>query len=200
MPHAGYNTSYHKAVEALQNIEDPAGVSSRCGAEYLGNGFRLDYFGIPCTVTLPECDFSGVELSLGERILILHYLTSDGPLEENPPQATFEGLRGGMFYFPTFKKRGPNRVISDFADDPSVLREIARVSGWSEGSTGDVSIIIPALPRLNLTVVYYEGDDEFPVEVNFLFRKDIMSFLPLEDIAALGGYAATKLLILKNSL
>lgn len=200
MPHAGYNTSYMRAVETLQNAVAPAELAGRCGAEYTPDRFELAYFGKRCAVTLPGCDFSLPDLSLGEKILILHYLISQGPVEENPPQATFESLRGGMFYFQTFKKRGPDRVLADFGNKPQALRRIAAYCGWAESSTGEFSIIIPALPLIDLTVAFYAGDDEFPPEVKFLFRRDITSFLPLEDVAALGGFVATRLGILKRSL
>jgi hypothetical protein len=105
-----------------------------------------------------------------------------------------------MFYFETYKKRGPLRVLNDFRDDPSLLQRIAAARGWSTGETGDVSIMIPALPLIEINLVYYAEDEEFPPEVKFLFRKDITSLLPLEDIAALGGYTATQLVIQKSML
>jgi hypothetical protein len=199
MPHIGYDTSYKRAAEALQSAHEPAELARRCGANFAGGSFELDYFGNPCTVTLPECSFSP-DLSLGEKILILHYIASDGPVEEKPGQATYEGLPGGMFYFSTFKKRGPNRVLNDYGDDPATLKKAAEISGWAEGDLGDASVVIPALPLIDVTVVIYAGDDEFPPEAKFLFRKDILSFLPLEDVAALAGYVATRLTILKKSL
>ena len=200
MPHSGYNTSYNKAVTNLREAKAPETLAARCGAEFTANGYDLLYFGNPCSVSLPECDFSLPTLSLGEKILILHYLTSDTPFEEDPPQATFESLPGGMFYYPTFRKRGPERVLNDYGEDPSLLIEAARVAGWSSGSVGDASVIIPALPLIDVTAVVYAGDEEFPPEVNFLFRRDITSFLPLEDVAVLGGIVATQLTIIKNSL
>ena len=197
MPHSGYNTSYDKAVAALQCTEDPLSLAGRCGATYDDGTFLLDYFGSPCSITLPACDFQPAELKLGEKILLLHYIASSGPIEENPPKTTFESLPGGMFYFPTFRKRGPDRVINDYGDDPQLLLTSATTAGWPLGSTGDVSVIIPVFPLIDVEVVLYAGDDEFPPEVSFLFRKDINSFLPLEDVAVLGGVIATRLLLLK---
>ena len=199
MPHVGYNTSYRRAVEALQNATAPADLARRCGAKYLENSFELSFFGTSCTISLPECDFSLPKISLGEKILILHYLTSEGPIEDNPPPATFEGI-GGMFYFETFKKRGPNRVLNDYGDDLLQLKKAAEVSGWAEGPTGDVSVVIPAFPLIDITVAAYLADDEFPPEVKFLFRRDITSFLSLEDTAALAGHVATRLMFIKHSL
>ena len=198
MAHAGYSTSFKKAVATLQNNPYPEQTALRHGAVYHANRIDLTYFGRSYEIELPEYVFLPDDLSLGEKILILHYLLSDGPREEHPATATFEGLRGGMFYFETFKKRGPARVRNDFKDKPLILREIAAASGWREGNTGDISIIIPALPLIEITVVMYTADEEFPAEVTFLFRKDIVSLLPLEDIAALGGFAATRLAILKD--
>ena len=200
MPHTGYSTSYNKAVADLNGADDPAALAGRCGAEYSENEYHLQYFGDSCSVSLPDCEFSPAELSLGEKILILHYLTSETPFDKAPIQATFESLPGGMFYFPTFRKRGPDRVLKDFGDNPSLLRQAAETAGWTVGSIGDISVAIPALPLIEVTVALYEGDDEFPPEVNFLFRKDISAFLPLEDVAVLGGIVATRLMILKEAI
>lgn len=200
MPHRGYNTSYEKAVSELRRHCAPHDAAERTGAVYDEGRFEISYFGKLYTIRLPGCDFAPEELSLGEKILILHYLLSQGALEESPPLATFEGLRGGMFYFQTFKKRGPDRVLNDFRDDPYRLEQIAETMGWGKGDNGDVSIVIPVLPLISLTVAYYVEDEEFPPEVRFLFRKDIPSLLPLEDIAALGGFAATRLVILKTPI
>lgn len=200
MPHSGYNTSYEKAAAGLRAAIDPAAMAARCGAAYTAKGYDLQYFGRRCSVSLPECGFLPTSLSLGEKILILHYLTSNAPFEENPSQTTFQGLPGGMFYYPTYRKRGPDRVLGDFGDDPSSLIEAGRAAGWASGAVGDASVIIPALPLIDVTVVIYSGDEEFPPEASFLFRKDIASFLPLEDVAVLGGIVATRLTILKNSL
>ncbi len=193
MPHSGYSTSYNKAVAKLRAVKDCAALAARCGATHTAQGYDLQYFGSLCSVTLPEVGFLPATLSLGEKILILHYLTHDTPFEENPPQATFESLPGGMFYFPTFRKRGPDRVLNDYGDDPGSLIKAGQTAGWPLGTLGDASVIIPALPFIDITVVIYSGDEEFPPEVSFLFRRDITSFLPLEDVAVLGGIVATRL-------
>ena len=64
----------------------------------------------------------------------------------------------------------------------------------------DIDTVIPAFPLIDITVAAYLADDEFPPEVKFLFRRDITSFLSLEDTAALAGYVATRLMFIKHSL
>jgi hypothetical protein len=151
-------------------------------------------------VTFPGGVFNPDSLSLGDRILILHYLTSNGPVSENPAETTFQSLPGGMFYFSTFRKRGPNRVLAEFGGEPETVAAIRDKLGWAAGEVGDVSVRVPALPRIPVTVVLHAGDDEFPPEVQFLFRDDITSFLPLEDVAVLGGTVATRLSIAAGEL
>ena len=200
MPHKGYDTSYTNALEKLKLLRDPTAHAERCGASFDNRGFGLAYFGNTCTLSFPECLFGPENLSLGEKILILHYLTSDQPLEPNPSMATFQSLPGGMFYFSTFRKRGPNRILTEFGEQPDRLCRIAESQEWQMGDLGDVSIILPTLPRIDVTVVAHRGDDEFPPEVQFLFRKDITALLPLEDVAVLGGIVATKITIAGSQL
>lgn len=200
MPHKGYNTSYINALKQLTLLREPAANADRLGASFDDHGFELEYFGNTCTLSFPECVFQLEDLSLGEKILILHYLTSDQPLEPNPSMTTFQSLPGGMFYYSTFRKRGPNRTLAEFGAQPDQLDRVAAREGWQTGSLGDVCVILPALPRIDVTVVAHRGDDEFPPEVQFLFRKDITSLLPLEDVAVLGGIVATKITIAGSRL
>lgn len=200
MPHAGYETSFNNALEALKLIKDLHSVAGRSGATLTETAIKFQYFGGPCSLSVPGYTFEPEGLGLGEKILILHYLTSDGVIEENPQSTTFQSLPGGMFYFSTFRKRGPNRVVKDFGENIRGLLEIAEKSGWRKEPLGDVSFAIPALPNIDVTVVAHHGDDEFPPEVQFLFRRDITSFLPLEDVAVLAGIVATRLTIAKQGL
>jgi hypothetical protein len=43
------------------------------------------------------------------------------------------------------------------------------------------------LPKIPLQIVYYDGDDEFPCEVQILFDKNASHFMEFECLAFLEG-------------
>jgi hypothetical protein len=52
---------------------------------------------------------------------------------------------------------------------------------------------VTVLPRIDVVVALYRGDDEFPPDATLLFRRDIVDYVSLEDITHLAGILARKL-------
>ena len=198
-----YETSFQNALEQLRAVTDLTSLAAQKGAvlEPRGDGWILSisFFGQMCRLLFPELSFEHKSLNQDERILLLHYLLSKGSINHGAPMVTFAGLQGGMFYYPTFRKRGPNRVIKDFAKEPGSLARAANKVGWPLSNLGDVSVSVPVLPNISATIVVHAGDDEFPPEAQFLFNKSITDCLPLEDVAVIGTLIATRLVIAKYS-
>ena len=97
-----------------------------------------------------------------EKILILHYLlTSRGDsLKRN--LITFREIPEGVFYYSAFVKRALDPLIQTFGKEPQKLLSCGSQIGATEEELGDVSLTIRALPRIPVTVVLWQGDDELP--------------------------------------
>ena len=65
---------------------------------------------------------------------------------------------------------------------------------------GDASFILPAMPRIPLQYILWEGDDEFPPSVQLLFDSSVDRYLPLEDIVVLGQITTGRLISLSNRI
>lgn len=196
-----YETSYNNAVDHIRHISDIETAALRQGGDFIpvtdGGRITFSYFGTLAAVSLPDCGFGPDTLDQGEQILILHYFGSDGVTDPTAPEVTFQSLPGGMFYYPTFRKRGPDRVLKEFGSEPATLVSTGEKLNWLPGTLGDASLVVPVLPCITATVVIHAGDDEFTPEAQFLFRKDITSLIPLEDVAVIGTILATRLTIAK---
>jgi hypothetical protein len=59
---------------------------------------------------------------------------------------------------------------------------------------GDASFTLHALPRIPITFILWEGDDEFPPLIRTLFDPTIPGYLPLEDIVVISKLASTRIL------
>ena len=87
-----------------------------------------------------------------------------------------------------FIKRAKDPLLKTFGDNPKKMIELAlNVYGASPLDYGDFSVIIKALPLVPMSMVLWEGDEEFPAEGNILFDKNISKILSAEDIAWLAG-------------
>jgi hypothetical protein len=195
---AAYQIAYQKASGELlgRNPDELAKLSERCGAVLNRRTIRLAFFGSRVElrfVSNDRIEFSPPDLSLVEKILILHYLLA----RENRPvkgqMIAFKNLPAATFYDPTYQKRGPLRIARRFGEDVGAFRRACRNLGWHEEDLGDASFRFDILPKIDGVVVLHAGDEEFPAEANILFGDGIVNFLPLEDVAVLAGLIATRL-------
>ena len=51
-----------------------------------------------------------------------------------------------------------------------------------------------AFPEVEIILVFWRGDDEFPPDVKLLLSSSIASFLSTEDIAHLAGLTASRII------
>jgi hypothetical protein len=143
---------------------------------------------------------TGAQLSLAEKIIILHYLLTARGDSMSRNLITFREVPGGGFYYPAFLKRTHDPFLRVFGPHPQRLPVCGRQLGAEPGEIGDVSIRLWPLPRIPITIVLWKGDDEFPPEGNFLFDASIASYLPTEDIVVLTGMIIYRLIRISQSL
>ncbi|WP_366921892.1 DUF3786 domain-containing protein [Metallumcola ferriviriculae] len=184
-------------TEALTQLRkaSPKDVSDRAGVEFLAEQglFRLKYFNSGIDISYPDGKFINTELPLIERILILHYLVaaSGNPIEKD--YISFKELPGGEIYNTPFTNRSIRPFLQLFGSSPEEFRGAATNLGGKPETLGDVSFTFAALPRVPVTVVLWEGDEEFDASANILFNRSASGYLPTEDFAFLAGLTVSKL-------
>ncbi len=67
------------------------------------------------------------------------------------------------------------------------------LAGGEALSLGDASFRFRVLPRLDIAVLVWVGDEEEPGEARVLFDANAGHYLPAEDLAGLGGQLAHRL-------
>jgi len=195
---AAYGIAFQKASEQLlgRSPEELLTLSERSGAVLNGRTIRLPFFGSRVELRIDSeggIEFAPPELTLVEKILILHYLLARESRPVKGQMIAFKNLPGAAFYDPTYQKRGPRRIARRFGEDVGAFRKACRNLGWHEEELGDASFRFDILPKIDGVVVLHVGDEEFPAEANILFDDEIVNFLPLEDVAVLAGLIATRL-------
>ncbi len=124
--------------------------------------------------------------------VILHYLVNAKDIDPAGKMISFRDLEGGNFYYSAFRARTLTPILDRFGQSS---REFLMAGEFMKGSVvkmGDTAIRIQIFPRLSVTIVLWEGDDEIPPSVNILFDSTAGYHLPTEDLAAIGSILASQ--------
>jgi hypothetical protein len=188
----GYKLAYELASEYFAKVD----IDEQCrksGARYRvadsGKIITVEYLNQSYQITFPNIEISLVdsetEVPVKDKILILHYLT----LAKGPPTSgkfiAFKELPEGANYFRTFSKRSIEPLVSYFGRESHRLIDVASKLGGCRVDYGDVGVTISALPRVPVTLVLWQGDEEFPPRGNIMFDVTISDYLYTYDIIVL---------------
>ena len=139
------------------------------------------------------CAATGEQAPIWEKILVLHYVETATGAPLTGKWITFGEVPGGHIYLPVFKARSIDRIQRTFAGKDSALMEAAEKIGGEPADIGDVSVSIPALPRVPVLVILWHADEELPASGSMLFDSTVTDYLPMEDIVVLAGMVASRL-------
>lgn len=191
-------TNQRKALEeaTVRAAEKLADVDLEARCKQLGiappesNGrLKVRVLGNDLVFTPPKfeaCDANtGAPANPVDRILALQYLLCDTPVEATGDWATFREFPGGQFYWGPFHASSVAPLARRIGNDPGVLRERLDRFDWSPMDVGDLGARIKVMGKLEVGLVYHEGDDEFPSDINILFDACMKRVYVAEHIAAL---------------
>lgn len=203
----GYQLAYQLACEELGNIDDIEQLCLRSGASYKvidsKKTIALEYLSRPYQVTLPDIEISledsEEEVPLVDKILVLHYLIQAKGTPASNKMIGYKELPGGSVYVPTFTKRAIKPIIEHFGKEPDRLVDVAAAIGGRKADYGDVAVTIDAFSRVPIMLVFWRGDEEFPPEAKFIFDSTISDYLTTDDVNAVCGIIAWKLVRLLKS-
>ena len=196
----GYESALQEAKRALQTL-DPYKAAYMAGCDFHAHGeggqFIVPFFGRDYVVTVPRTAVhapDGQEPDTAARLIILHYLIhADG----TPPAdhwIAFRELPNGLVYDSAFHKRAGLRLAAEYGADARAFAAAAGAMNGERLAFGDASYMFRALPRIRLAVILHVGDEEFGPRVNLLFDAAAGHYLPIEDLAVLGGMLASRLI------
>jgi hypothetical protein len=139
-------------------------------------------------VNLPEKKVLSAECSseagFAEELCILTYLINSQDLPVANKLSAAEALPEGQFFF-----RGPHKLSTEkleevFGQCPERLYEVTDEFGAKRREFGDASIELYVLPRVPLTIVIWQGDEEFGARASILFDETAAAQLPLDALLA----------------
>lgn len=188
------NPAHDKARREFAGLV-PEEVARKAAVRYDGETgiFRVPFLGVEYFVKFPEGEVSRPEeqedISLTNRVCILHYLNHASDVQLNGNYITFKELPGGSIYVGPFNNRAIRPLMAIFGREPQLLVNAGEKLGGRKPGIGDWSVTVDVFPKVPVTFVIWEGDDEFPASGNILFDSSAPFHLETEDYALLPGLA-----------
>ena len=106
---------------------------------------------------------------------------------------SFKELSSGEQYYPAFRKRAIEPIISKYGDNPGgIFSSIGRLPAVMAGGA-DAAIVLNVFEGVAVLIKLWRGDEEFGPEANMLFDKSIAEIFCTEDVAVLGGFIAASI-------
>jgi len=158
---------------------------------------QVPYFDESITLDLPQCSFHSSEtrtVTLVSRILILHYINKASGIPLSGEKVAYGDIPACMHYEPVFAKRVLKPLQSAFGYNKYDFLDAGMAMGGKEETYGDASFTLFAFPKVPITFVLWEGDEEFTPSAKALFDPSITGYLPLEDIVVVAKLAASRVL------
>ena len=187
-----YEVAFNEAAELLKDT-DILKISQKTGAEIIIKNnitnIKIHFLLDEIIITHPDISFSYTnkdeEVSMWLKILILHYLVHSKGTRPSGDQITFKQLEGGMSYFSAFQKRTIEPIKKVFGNDLNDFIKAGELIGGVKSDYGDFSITFQAFPKMEVTYIFWEGDDELPMEGSVVFDSSFKDYMSTEDIAVL---------------
>jgi len=156
-------------------------------------------------ITYPEgevtCRDNSQKVGLMKKAILLRYLNNAKEASGEEKLIGFNELPSGSFYNPAFSQSVVKPFTDFFGKVPQKLKWTAKRLGGREVPFGDVGVKIPFLPKVKISFIIWEGDDEFSPQGKILFNSHIASYLSTEGIviASAMTFNELKSIILKEN-
>jgi hypothetical protein len=195
-----YKTVFEIARDTLIASDYPqkcAHAGLKCVEETGGTAIEVPYFDEIITMRIPRFSFESsknANVTLVTRIILLHYINNASGIPLSGEKVAYGDIPSCMHYEPVFAKRVLKPLQNAFGYDKYAFLEAGTALGGKEEDYGDGSFTLFAFPKVPITFILWEGDDEFPPSAKALFDPSITGYLPLEDIVVVAKLAASRIL------
>jgi len=169
----------------------------KCTSEGQTAIIEVPYFDETIAVHLPRFSFESsksANVTLVTKIVLLHYINNASGIPLSGEKIAYGDIPSCMHYEPVFTKRVLKPLQNAFGYDKYAFLDAGLTLGGKKEEFGDASFTLFAFPKVPITYVLWEGDEEFPPSAKALFDPSITGYLPLEDIVVVSKLAASRIL------
>ncbi|MCU0604402.1 MAG: DUF3786 domain-containing protein [Desulfobacterales bacterium] len=129
-------------------------------------------------------------------ILCRHLLLCPASVPPDVEWVSFRDFRDAAPLIASFANTVEGAIARGFAGRTAELRQAAEALGGrppAEPYRYDVSLVIPALPRVPLLLLFNDADEGFPAACSVLFERRAEGYLDMECLAMVGMLLADRL-------
>lgn len=185
----GYESIYLELKSKLAEC-DFRESADRLGLEYVDGAVHACFLGRKYLITKDGVEPLDAQLvNVNNRSVLIYYLLSKGRGEPEGSYIPFESIPrmiGGL----NLQSRLMNTPLERyFAEDYVGFAEAASKLGGIEEETKSGKHVwrFDILPKLPLILVFYEADEDFPVEIKIMLDKTSLQFMEFECLAFMVG-------------
>jgi hypothetical protein len=191
------------ALEAARRLalgKDPRAMAENVGGSFAeaeeSGEISMRFLGSELRIRWPQLDLALGSPPVPEHVLALlvyHLALSDGT-EPTGTAISFADLPDGSFYVTAFRGYTGDALARRFGASPDALdRAVATLAGTPVASSADTAWLIPALPRIPITLLWWNRDDEFEPRAELLFDDSASHHLQTDGFAVLGSWLTASL-------
>ncbi|MBN2453327.1 MAG: DUF3786 domain-containing protein [Candidatus Omnitrophica bacterium] len=175
-----YTAALEKAWKELLSLTREKRISVR----FLSDTYEID----PAAKRIISSS-DGAQAKDYIAIILLHYLIKKLRYGAIPARTgewiDFNGLEGGEGYYPTFRKRTIDVVVSKYGGHPEALYKALERFPGKKSDLGDVGVEIYPVEGIAILIKASRADEEFGPDANILFDSGISKIFCTEDIVVL---------------
>lgn len=197
--------AYEEALKQFQRQPNPYRVAENTGAAFQPEPggkqgrFSLSYCGEEYVISYPEGRIYPAGDPQGEvppsvQTCILLYMAQAVPIPRGQGWKTFKDLPQGYHHWAPFVLEALDPLVKGFGNDLAALARAAQALGGRPVAAGDAGYEFAVLPRIDLQVIMWAGDDEFPPKANILFNETCVMQLDTATLYMIGIHLSRRLL------
>ncbi len=179
-----YEISRERAFAALSSFSLNE-LSEKTGGFVDGSNLIFNFFKWEV-----KFDFENKSLLLPENLkspstenLILHYIAYSQGEKPKGEWINFYQIKDATLYLPVFNKRTIGIINKAVKDFDNWQKKCLNLGGERYNFTNSASAYkFFAFPLVPILIVYYEGDEDIPSELKFMFDSSVVKNLSAEDV------------------
>jgi hypothetical protein len=175
-----------------------AQIAAHSGSTRLGAQLQLDFMWREYRVDgrdwiVVRADSGEAAPSFIEAIVLAYLAAADGtpPLQH---WISFHELPDGQFYEQAFRSYTGEELVRGLKGDVDAFKRAALKLHGRPIGLAEAAFAFQVLPRLQLAIVMYAGDEDFPAQARVLFEATAPHYLSTDGLAILGGQLVSQLL------
>ena len=172
---------------------DAETIAARCCLEHNDDYVYITILGTPYRIEIPSFSFEKLDpekpdylSSQAAQVLILHFLTESRFVPSSGKFISYREYPSGDLYFKAFEGRCLKRLAYSFGTNIRTFKEKCEAVGAKEIRGGDAAYEFEFMPGLNVQIILWGPDEEFPPSAQMLFSDNFPFSFSAEGVAGLG--------------